>query len=98
MNTELITAVAIGIGLAASAAVVQSGSALTRLTSAKLTAGAGNPVVATVENVAATGTFLLSLVIPFFIVALFLILIIFIFTRLRRMLRKKQKLQRVESL
>ncbi len=86
-----ITGAAIGGG---SAAVVQSGSALTRLTSTKLTAGVGNPVVATVENVAATGTSLLSLVIPFFIVALFLILIIFIFTRLRRMLRKKQKRQR----
>jgi large-conductance mechanosensitive channel len=89
-----ITGAAIGGG---SAAVVQSGSALTRLTSTKLTAGVGNPVVATVENVAATGTSLLSLVIPFFIVALFLILIIFIFTRLRRMLRKKQKLQTEES-
>jgi large-conductance mechanosensitive channel len=89
-----ITGAAVGGG---SAAVVQSGSALTRLTSTKLTAGVGNPVVATVENVAATGTSLLSLVIPFFIVALFLILIIFIFTRLRRMLRKKQKLQTEDS-
>ena len=83
-----VTGAAVGGG---SAAVVQSGSALTRLTSTKLTAGAVNPVVATVENVAATGTSILSLVIPFFIVALFLILIIFIFTRLRRMLRKKQQ-------
>jgi large-conductance mechanosensitive channel len=89
-----ITGAAIGGG---SAAVVQSGSALTRLTSTKLTAGVGNPVVATVENVAATGTSLLSLVIPFFIVALFLILIIFIFTRLRRVLSKKKKLQAEES-
>jgi large-conductance mechanosensitive channel len=89
-----IAGAAVGGG---SAAVVQSGSALTRLTSTKLTAGVGNPVVATVENVAATGTSILSLVIPFFIVALFLILIIFIFTRLRRMLRKKQKLQAEES-
>lgn len=89
-----ITGAAIGGG---SAAVVQSGSALTRLTSTKLTAGVGNPVVATVENVAATGTSLLSLVIPFFVVALFLILIIFIFTRLRIMLIKKKKLQAEES-
>jgi hypothetical protein len=81
-----ITGAAVGGG---SAAVVQSGSALTRLTSTKLTAGAGNPVVATVENVAATGTSILSLIIPFFIVALFLLLIIFIFTRIRRKLRKK---------
>jgi len=81
-----ITGAAVGGG---SAAVVQSGSALTRLTSTKLTAGAGNPVVATVENVAATGTSILSLIIPFFIVAVFLLLIIFIFTRIRRKLRKK---------
>jgi large-conductance mechanosensitive channel len=83
-----ITGAAVGGG---SAAVVQSGSALTRLTSTKLTAGAGNPVVATVENVAATGTSILSLVIPFFIVALFLLLIIFIFTRIRRKLRKNSE-------
>lgn len=80
-----ITGAAVGGG---SAAVVQSGSALTRLTSTKLTAGMGNPVVATVENVAATGTSLLSLVIPFFIAAIFLLLVIFIFTRLRRKLRR----------
>lgn len=81
-----ITGAAVGGG---SAAVVQAGSALTRLTSTKLTAGAGNPVVATVENVAATGTSILSLIIPFFIVAVFLLLIIFIFTHIRRKLRKK---------
>lgn len=80
-----ITGAAVGGG---SAAVVQSGSALTRLTSTKLTAGMGNPLVATVENVAATGTSILSLVIPFFILAIFLLLIILIFTILRRRLRK----------
>jgi hypothetical protein len=82
-----ITGAAVGGG---SAAVVQAGSALTRLTSTKLTAGAGNPVVATVENVAATGTSILSLVIPFFIVAIFLLLVIFIFSRVRRKLRRDQ--------
>ena len=80
-----ITGAAVGGG---SAAVVQSGSALTRLTSTKMTAGIGNPVVATVENVAATGTSVLSLIIPFIIVALFLLLVIFIFTRVRRRLRR----------
>lgn len=80
-----ITGAAFGGG---SAAVVQSGSALTRLTSTKLTAGLGNPVVATVENVAATGTSILSLVIPFFILALFLLLTILIFTGVRRRLRR----------
>ncbi len=82
-----ITGAALGGG---SAAVVQGATALTRLTSTKLTAGFGNPVVATVENVAATGTSILSLIIPFFIVAGFLLLIIFIFTRLRRKLRKNK--------
>lgn len=85
-----ITGAALGGG---SAAVVQSGSALTRLTSTKMTAGMGNPLVATVENVAATGTSLLSLVIPFFIVALFLLLVIFLFTRLRKTLRNRQNRQ-----
>ncbi|MCU0457682.1 MAG: DUF4126 domain-containing protein [Bacteroidales bacterium] len=80
-----ITGAAVGGG---SAAVVQSGSALTRLTSTKLTAGVGNPVVATVENVAATGTSILSLVIPFFVLAIFLLLVILIFTSLRKKLRK----------
>lgn len=82
-----ITGAAVGGG---SAAVVQSGSALTRLTSTKLTAGVGNPVVATAENVAATGTSILSLVIPFFILALFLLLTILIFTSVRRKLRRSQ--------
>ena len=72
-----------------SAAVVQSGSALTRLTSTKMTAGLGNPVVATVENVAATGTSILSLIIPFFVLAIFLLLVILIFTSLRKRLRRK---------
>lgn len=80
-----ITGAAVGGG---SAAVVQSGSALTRLTSTKLTAGLGNPVVATAENVAATGTSILALVIPFFIPALFLLLTILIFTVVRRRLRR----------
>ncbi len=81
-----ITGAAIGGG---SAAVVQSGSALTRLTSTKLTAGIGNSVVATIENVAATGTSILSLIIPFFIRALFLLLTILLFTAVRRRLRRR---------
>lgn len=89
-----ITGAAVGGG---SAAVVQSGSALTRLTSTKLTAGVGNPVVATVENVAAAGTSILSLVIPFFILAIFLLLIILIFTSLRRRMRKKRENQVKET-
>jgi hypothetical protein len=84
-----ITGAAVGGG---SAAVVQSGSALTRLTSTKMTAGLGNPVVATVENVAATGTSILSLIIPFFVLAIFLMLVILIFTSLRKRLRRKAEM------
>jgi hypothetical protein len=88
-----ITGAAIGGG---SAAVVQSGSALTRLTSTKLTAGLGNPVVATVENVAATGTSILSLIIPFFVLALFLLIILLIFITLRKKLRRSQEEKRIQ--
>lgn len=90
-----ITGAAVGGG---SAAVVQSGSALTRLTSTKLTAGIGNPVVATVENVAATGTSILSLIIPFFVLAIFLLLVILIFTSLRRRLRRKAEMNTSKNL
>jgi hypothetical protein len=83
-----ITGAAFGGG---SAAVVQTGSALTRLTSTKLTAGLGNPVVSTAENVAATGTSVLSLIIPFFVLALFLLLVIVILITLRKKLRNKNK-------
>ncbi|MHC1732301.1 MAG: DUF4126 domain-containing protein [Bacteroidales bacterium] len=89
-----ITGAAIGGG---SAAVVQSGSALTRLTSTKLTAGLGNPVVATVENVAATGTSILSLIFPFFVLALFLLIILLIFITLRKKLRRSQEEKRIQT-
>lgn len=74
-----ITGVAVGGG---AAAVIQGGGALTRLLSSKTTLGAGNPVVATGENLAAVGGSLLSLVIPLFIAVGFLLLIVFIFSRL----------------
>jgi hypothetical protein len=64
-----------------SAAVVQGGSVLTRITSSKLTAGTGNAVVATGEHVTAVGTSLLSLIVPLIIAALVILLIIFIFLK-----------------
>ncbi|HER10089.1 MAG TPA: DUF4126 domain-containing protein [Bacteroides sp.] len=76
-----ITGVTVGGG---AAGIIQGGGALVRLLSSKTTLGAGNPVVATGENLAAVGGSLLSLVIPLFIAAGFLLLIFFIFTRLRR--------------
>jgi hypothetical protein len=59
------------------AATVQSGSVLTRLASTKLTAGAGNAVVATGEHAAAFGTSILSLIIPLIIAAVLILLIIY---------------------
>ncbi len=58
------------------AAAVQGGTVLTRLASTKLTAGAGNSVVATGEHAAAFGTSVLSLFIPLIIAALIIVLII----------------------
>jgi hypothetical protein len=59
------------------AATVQGGTVLTRLASTKLTAGTGNAVVATGEHAAAIGTSLLSLVIPVFIAALIIVLVLY---------------------
>ena len=59
------------------AATVQGGTVLTRLASTKLTAGAGNAVVATGEHAAAFGSSILSLIFPLVIAALLILLIIY---------------------
>ena len=61
-----------------SAATIQGGTALTRLASSKLTAGIGNPVVATGEHAAAIGASVLSLVIPLIIAAIVIIAITYL--------------------
>ena len=61
-----------------SAATIQGGTALTRLASAKLTAGLGNPVVATGEHAAAIGTSVLSLVMPLIIAAIVIVAITYL--------------------
>ena len=61
-----------------SAATIQGGTALTRLASSKLTAGIGNPVVATGEHAAAIGTSVLSLVMPLIIAAIVIVAIIYL--------------------
>jgi len=66
------------------AATVQGGSVLTRLASSKLTAGTGNHTVATGEHAAAISTSLLSLVVPFLIASLVLLLILFILLKIRK--------------
>jgi hypothetical protein len=66
------------------AATIQGGSVLARLTSTKLTAGTGNPVVTTSEHVAAIGTSVFSLITPILIAILVIILILFILSKFRK--------------
>jgi len=63
------------------AATVQGGTVLTRLASTKLTAGAGNAVVATGEHAAAFGSSILSLIIPLIIAAVLILIIIYFFLK-----------------
>lgn len=81
-----ITGLLVGGG---AAATIQSGSVLARLASSKLTAGTGNHAVATGEHAAAISTSLLSLVVPVFIAALLLLLVVFILVKIRKKFVKK---------
>jgi len=63
------------------AATVQGGTVMTRLASTKLTAGAGNAIVATGEHAAAFGSSILSLFIPLIIAALLILIIIYFFVK-----------------
>lgn len=76
-----------------SAAAIQGGTALTRLASTKLTAGAGNPVVATGEHVAAIGTSILSLIIPLILAAVIFLVITYLLLKFgRKIFRRKEKI------
>jgi len=70
------------------AATVQGGTVLTRLASTKLTAGAGNALVATGEHAAAFGTSVLALLIPLFFAALIILLIIYLVLKFGKRLIK----------
>lgn len=72
------------------AATIQGGSVLTRLTSSKFTAGAGNNLLATGENVAAIGTSSLAFVIPIVIAIIFIILFFVSFRLLFKWVKKKR--------
>ena len=72
------------------AATIQGGSVLTRLTSSKFTAGTGNHVLATGENVAAVSTASLSFVIPIIIALLFIGLFILTFKKLFSWIKKRK--------
>ncbi len=56
-----VTGILIGGG---SAGIIQTGTAILRLASTKVTAGIGNPVVSTAEHAAALGTSIFSVWIP----------------------------------
>ncbi|HPT14072.1 MAG TPA: DUF4126 domain-containing protein [Bacteroidales bacterium] len=73
-----VTGIIIGGG---AAATIQGGSVIARLGSSKLTAGLGNPVVATGEHAAAFGTSILALVMPVFVALVFIFLAGFIFMK-----------------
>ena len=75
------------------AATIKGGSVLTRLASSKLTAGAGNPVVATGEHAAAFGISVTALFLPLLIAALVLLLIVYIIRKfVKRLLYRKRLL------
>lgn len=63
------------------AATIQGGTVLTRLASTKMTAGAGNAVLATGEHAAAFGTSALSLFVPLVIAALVVVLVAYFLLR-----------------
>ena len=63
------------------AAVVQGGTAMTRLASSEFTAGIGNPVIAIGEHAAAFGTSVLSLFIPIVIAVVVILTVGFILIR-----------------
>jgi uncharacterized membrane protein len=66
------------------AGVVQSGTGLLRLFSSKFTAGMGNPVVSTTENVAAFGISSLAVLLPIFAMIASVFLIVWIVRGFRR--------------
>lgn len=78
-----ITGLIVGGG---AAATIQSGSVMTRLASSKLTAGVGNPVVATGEHAAAFGFSIMTLIAPIIVSVIFVVILFFIFRKLGRKL------------
>lgn len=73
------------------AATVQSGSVLSRLASSKFTAGTGNLVVSTGENVAAVGASVLALFIPIIVAIVFIVIVIVILSKLKKWKRNKKR-------
>lgn len=81
-NSELLQWVLALVAGGVSAGTIQTGTGLLRLSSTKFTAGTGNAVVATGENVAAIGGIACSFMIPVVMVILILILVSWIVRKL----------------
>jgi len=87
MDNELfkwVMALIVGGG---AASVVQGATTVSRLGSSATTAGLGNPVVASGENLAAIGTPILVILWPLFIGGLVVLFLVFL---IRRILRRKR--------
>jgi uncharacterized membrane protein len=75
------------------AITVQSGSAITRLMSSKITIGSGNHVFSTTEGIVAIVISVLAVVVPIFVAILVLVLIVVILRTVYYKLLKKKKRQ-----
>ena len=72
------------------AGLVQTGTALLRGASTAATGGLANPVLATVENTAAVGGVVLTLLLPLVAAGLAVLLLVYILNRLRRWRARQQ--------
>lgn len=82
-----------GLGLVAGGGVagtVQAGTSLLRLGSTKFTAGAGNGIFSTIENIISSLVSLIAIWLPIIMGVLSLILVIWIIRKLAKKLRRKK--------
>ena len=81
-----------GLGLivgGGTAGLVQAGTGLVRLLSSKTTAGIGNPVVSTIENIASFSLSGLAVFLPVVALVLVILLVIWLFKRIARLRKSK---------
>ncbi|MDD2244056.1 MAG: DUF4126 domain-containing protein [Dysgonamonadaceae bacterium] len=72
------------------AATVQSGTAIARLTSSQFTGGSANNIVSTTEGIASTGVAVMSLIAPVFIGILIIVLLIIILRYIFKSMHKRK--------
>ncbi|GAB3238070.1 DUF4126 domain-containing protein [Hymenobacter seoulensis] len=75
------------------AGIIQTGTALLRAGSTATTAGLGNPVLATLENMLAIVGSVLGLLIPVVMAGLAVVLLVWVLTRLRRWRQRRASRQ-----